>query len=58
MGAAMRCVTSEPAPPLSMMGTKPAIVDIGVITGLTRFEVADKTAPLLNIVSICDVFLA
>jgi hypothetical protein len=37
----MRCVTSEPVPWLSIIGTRPAIVEIAVIAiGLTRFEVA------------------
>lgn len=49
MGAAMRCVTSEPVAELIMMGIRPAIVDTAVITiGLTRRAVADATISLMD----------
>ena len=45
IGAAIRCVTSDPVPLLNIMGSSPAIVEIAVIaTGLTRLDVAETIA--------------
>ena len=48
IGAAILCVTSAPLPELSMMGTRPAMVDTAVITtGRTRRDVAESAAFLI-----------
>jgi hypothetical protein len=40
IGAAMRCVTSDPVPLINMIGIKPAIVEMAVIaTGHTRLDI-------------------
>ena len=49
IGAAIRCMTSEPVPVPSMIGNKPTMVDVAVIaTGRTRLDVPAWTASMIS----------